>query len=55
MACVVTLLVGIVESAPVGVPLVAEDTYYYLISPVPWILAGLLVAARDLLKTEVRE
>ncbi len=54
MACVATLLVGVVESAPVGVPLVAEDTYYYLISPVPWILAGLLVSAHKLLKTEVK-
>lgn len=48
LACAATLLVGIVESAPVGVPLVASDTYYYLVSPVPWILAGLLVIARKL-------
>ncbi|OGO09223.1 MAG: hypothetical protein A2Y61_03350 [Chloroflexi bacterium RBG_13_60_13] len=48
LACAATLLVGVVESAPVGVPLVASDTYYYLISPVPWILAGLLVIARRL-------
>lgn len=48
LACVATMLVGVVESAPVGVPLVASDTYYYLISPVPWILAGLLVIARKL-------
>jgi hypothetical protein len=48
LACVATLLVGVVESAPTGVPLVASDTYYYLISPVPWILAGLLVIARKL-------
>jgi len=55
IACVATLLVGVVESAPTGVPLVAEDTYYYLISPVPWILAGLLVAAKDLLGKEMKE
>lgn len=54
-ACVVTLLIGLVESAPVGVPLVGEDTYYYLVSPVPWILAGLLIAANDLLNAEVKE
>jgi len=48
LACAATLLVGVVESAPTGVPLVASDTYYYLISPVPWILAGLLVIARKL-------
>lgn len=48
LACVATLLVGIVESAPIGVPLVASNTYYYLVSPVPWILAGLLVIAKKL-------
>ncbi len=48
LACAATLLVGVVESAPVGVPMVASDTYYYLVSPVPWILATLLVIARKL-------
>jgi hypothetical protein len=48
---VATLMVSIVESAPTGVPLVASDTYYYLISPIPWILAGLLVIARNLQST----
>jgi hypothetical protein len=54
LACVATLMVGIVESAPTGVPLVASDTYYYLISPIPWILAGLLVIAKNLQSTQPR-
>jgi O-antigen ligase len=54
LACAATLLVGVVESAPVGVPLVASDTYYYLISPIPWILAGLLVIARKLQAAHTR-
>ena len=49
LACVATLLVGIAESAPVGVPLVAATTYYYIISPVAWILCGLLVIAHRLI------
>ena len=48
LACVATLLVGIVESAPIGVPLVAGNTYYYILSPIPWILMGLLVIAHRL-------
>ena len=48
LACIATLLVGIVESAPIGAPLTASDTYFYLVSPVPWILAGLLVIAKKL-------
>jgi len=49
LACIATLLVAIVESAPVGVPLVAATTYYYIISPIAWILCGLLVIAHRLI------
>lgn len=49
LACIATLLVGIVESAPTGVPLVATETYYYVISPIAWILGGLLVIAHRLM------
>ncbi len=49
LACIATLLVGIVESAPMGVPLAAAETYYYIISPIPWILCGLLVVAHRLI------
>jgi hypothetical protein len=45
LACVATLLVAMLESAPMGVPLVGEDTYYYVVSPAVWMLCGLLVMA----------
>jgi O-Antigen ligase len=45
LACVVTLLVAIVESAPMGVPLVGTHTYHYVVSPIAWLLCGLLVMA----------
>jgi hypothetical protein len=48
LACVTTLLVAVVESAPMGVPLVAAETYYYVVSPIAWILCGLLVIAHRL-------
>jgi len=55
LACVATLLVGIMESAPVGVPLVAATTYHYIISPIAWILCGLLVIAHRLITRETTE
>jgi hypothetical protein len=54
LACIATLLVAIVESAPVGVPLVAAITYYYIISPIAWILCGLLVIAHRLITNSPR-
>ena len=48
-ACFVTLLVGIVESAPIGVLWVRPDTYNYIVSPAPWVLGGLLVSAHRLI------
>ncbi len=45
LACVATLLVAMVEGAPMGVPLVGEHTYYYVVSPIVWTLCGLLVIA----------
>ena len=45
LACIATLLVAVLESAPMGVPLVATDTYYYIVSPISWMLCGLLVTA----------
>jgi hypothetical protein len=52
LACLATLLVGVLESAPVGVPRVGADDYRYIISPIPWILGGLLVSAHRLLCRE---
>ena len=49
LACLATIIVGIVESSPIGVPLLATDTYYYFISPAPLILVGFLVSAHRLL------
>jgi O-antigen ligase len=45
LACIATLMVAVLESAPMGVPLVAADTYYYVVSPISWMLCGLLVTA----------
>jgi hypothetical protein len=42
----------VVESAPAGVPLVAPETYYYIVSPIPWILGGLLVVTHRLVTEE---
>jgi hypothetical protein len=52
LACVATLLAGVVESAPTGVPLVGESTYWYMVSPAPWILAGLLVCVHRLMRRQ---
>ncbi len=52
IACLATIIVGVVESAPIGVPLVGIDTYYYIVSPVPWLLAGFLVSAHRLISKE---
>lgn len=49
LACIATLMVAVVESAPMGVPLVAADTYYYVISPIAWMLCGLLVMSHRLI------
>jgi len=49
IACVATLLVGVVESAPIGVPLVGADDYSYIISPAPWILVALLAISHRLI------
>jgi hypothetical protein len=52
LACLTTLVVGTLESAPEGVPLVATGTYYYIVSPIPWILGALLVVAHRLVTEE---
>jgi len=49
LACIATLMVAVVESAPMGVPLVAADTYYYVVSPIGWMLCGLLVMSHRLI------
>jgi hypothetical protein len=49
LACIVTLLVGIVESAPVGAPHLAAETYYYVICPIPCALLAFLVVTHRLI------
>ena len=49
VACLAVLVVGILESAPVGVAVPQSNTYFYLISPAPWILCGLMVIAHRLI------
>ncbi len=52
LACVVTLALGFIESAPFGMPAIVGGVYHYLFSPIPCILAVLLVTARRLLREE---
>ncbi len=49
LACIATLAVGLLESAPVGAPHLAAATYYYVISPIPFALAAFLVVAHHLI------
>lgn len=49
LACIVTLLVGIVESAPMGAPHLAAETYYYVICPIPCALLAFLVVTHGLI------
>jgi len=50
LACLISASVGFVESAPVGIPLLGAEAYFYVVSPLPWMLAALLVVAHGLLK-----
>lgn len=51
LAILATAVVSFVESAPFGFGMVTGGTTYsYILSPIPWLLAGLLVIARRLLR-----
>ncbi len=52
LALVITLLVGFVESAPMGAPHLAAETYYYVISPIPCALLAFLVISHRLATRE---
>ncbi len=52
LACVVTLALGFIESAPLGMPAIVGGVYHYLFSPIPWLLAILLVTTRRLLRED---
>jgi hypothetical protein len=48
LASLLSGLVGFLESAPVGIPLLASNVYFYVVSPVPWIMMGLLTVTYKL-------
>jgi O-antigen ligase len=50
LAVLVTALVSTIESAPFGFGIISGSNYCYILSPIPWVLAGLLVTARQLLR-----
>jgi hypothetical protein len=55
LAIIITLVVGFVESAPVCIPCIVGGVYHYVFSPIPWILAALLLTARRLLRVPAAE
>jgi hypothetical protein len=56
LAILAVALAGIVESAPFGFGIVRGGAgYHYIFSPIPWVLAGLLVMARRLLRQPVAD
>ncbi len=52
LAGIVTLLVGLVESAPMGAPHLGAQTYQYVICPIPGALAAFLVISHHLTTQE---
>ena len=48
-------LVGIVESAPAGIPVAGRESYFYVVSYVPYFMLSLLVVAQTLLKERSKE
>ncbi len=50
LACLATALLGLVESAPAGIPLVGKEPYFYVVSPIPWLLLFLLIVSHRLLR-----
>jgi hypothetical protein len=53
LAIAITAVVGLIESAPAGIVLTGIDSYYYVISPLPWVLAIFLVLAHRLLTEHI--
>jgi len=47
-ACLVTALVGVAESSPFAIYLRTKETYLWMASPLPWILAAALVVVSKL-------
>jgi len=55
VATVLVAIVGFLESAPIGIPLVGYDQYRYVLSPVPWLLLGFLAMAYKITALPRRE
>ncbi|MDY6833572.1 MAG: hypothetical protein SVY53_02080 [Chloroflexota bacterium] len=49
LAIVVAAIMGIFESAPMAIPSLGANEYYYAMSPVPWLLGGVLVMVHRLI------
>jgi hypothetical protein len=48
LSFLIAALVGLVESAPVGIPLVGTNAYFYVVSPLPWLMLSFMVVAHRL-------
>jgi len=53
LAGVVTALFGVIEKAPIAVIVLGAEAYFYVVSPLPWLLAVALVLVHRLLKRGV--
>lgn len=49
LAIVATALVGLIESAPMGMPATGTNAFHYVVSPVPWILGAILIVGHRIL------
>jgi hypothetical protein len=52
IAILVTLLAGVIETAPFGTPIMLNATYRFLILPMPWLLGAGLVLVHRVLKEQ---
>ena len=49
LAAIAIVIVAMVESSPIGIPIEGPEDYFYLVSPLPWVMAALLVIVHKLL------
>lgn len=52
LATVISLVVGIVETPPVGIVAVGKEAYYYVISPLAFLLGALTVMLRGIILSD---
>ena len=56
VATILAVLVhGFFEVTPAGIPYERIDTYYYIVSPILWVLAGSLVRTQRILNANYQE